>query len=179
MGILDTLKNLTRPYDDEDDFFDDETEMEPDIRPIGQSAPRDSERKGSFFSAGTPEYDDPGTRPAFLPRRERSGEGGKSGKVMNLNANSGSKVVFIKPERYETSKEMCDHIRSKRIVLLNLDDTNKEIARRILDFIAGATYYSDGKVTRISASTYIITPTSVDVIGGDFMEELENSGIFF
>ena len=64
-------------------------------------------------------------------------------------------------------------------MLLNLDDTNKEIARRILDFIAGATYYSDGKVTRISASTYIITPTSVDVIGGDFMEELENSGIFF
>ena len=53
---------------------------------------------------------------------------------MNLNANSGSKVVFIKPERYETSKEICDHIRSKRIVLLNLDDTNKEIARRILDF---------------------------------------------
>lgn len=175
MGILDTLKNLTRPYDDEDDFFDDDTEMETDIRPIGPSA-SGGEKKGSFFATGTPEYDNPGPRPAFLPRRERSGE---SGKVMNLNANSGSKVVFIKPERYETSKEICDHIRSKRIVLLNLDDTNKEIARRILDFIAGATYYSDGKVTRISASTYIITPTSVDVVGGDFMEELENSGIFF
>ena len=177
MGILDTLKNLTRPYDDEDDFFDDETELETDIRPIGQSASNSGEKKGSFFSAGTPEYDGgSASRPAFLPRRERSGD---SGKVMNLNANSGSKVVFIKPERYETSKEICDHIRSKRIVLLNLDDTNKEIARRILDFIAGATYYSDGKVTRISASTYIITPTSVDVVGGDFMEELENSGIFF
>ena len=176
MGILDTLKNLTRPYDDEDDFFDDDTEMETDIRPIGQAASGGNEKKGSFFSTGTPEYDNPGPRPAFLPRRERSGE---SCKVMNLNANSGSKVVFIKPERYETSKEICDHIRSKRIVLLNLDDTNKEIARRILDFIAGATYYSDGKVTRISASTYIITPTSVDVVGGDFREELENSGIFF
>jgi len=176
MGIFDTLKNLTRPYDDEDEFFDDDTEMETDIRPIGQGSSGGSEKKGSFFSSGTPEYETSGSRPTFLPRRERSGE---PGKVMNLNAGSGSKVVFIKPERYETSKEICDHIRSKRIVLLNLDDTNKEIARRILDFIAGATYYSDGKVTRISASTYIITPTSVDIVGGDFMDELENSGIFF
>lgn len=176
MGIFDTLKNLTRPYDDEDDFFDDDTEMEGDIRPIGQPAPPAAEKRSSFFSTGTPEYDSiPSSRPSFLPRRDRSGD---SGKVMNLN-NTGSKVVFIKPERYETSKDICDHLQEKRIVLLNLDDTNKEIARRILDFIAGATYYSGGKVTRISSSTYIVTPYSVDVVGGDLSEELENSGIFF
>ena len=64
-------------------------------------------------------------------------------------------------------------------MLLNLDDTSKEIARRILDFMAGATYALGGKITRISSSTYIITPYSVDVVGGDLMEELENSGIFF
>lgn len=177
MGIFDTLKNLTRPYDDEDDFFDEDTEIETDIRPIGQPAPPSAEKRSSFFSTGTPEYDSPApSRPSFIPRRDRSGD---SGKVTSLNQHTGSKVVFIKPERYETSKEICDHLQDKRIVLLNLDDTNKEIARRILDFIAGATYYSGGKVTRISSSTYIITPYSVDVVGGDLTEELENSGIFF
>ena len=98
---------------------------------------------------------------------------------MNLNGNGGNKVVFMKPERYETSKEICDHLQSKRIVLLNLDDTSKEIARRILDFMAGATYALGGKITRISSSTYIITPYSVDLVGGDLMDELENSGFFF
>lgn len=176
MGIFDTLKNLTRPYDDEDDFFDDDTEMEADVRPIGQQPPAPTgARRSSFFSTATPEYDNPApARPSFISRRDRSGD---TGKVTSLH--TGSKVVFIKPERYETSKEICDHLQDKRIVLLNLDDTNKEIARRILDFIAGATYYSGGKVTRISSSTYIITPYSVDVVGGDLTEELENSGIFF
>lgn len=176
MGIFDTLKNLTRPYDDEDDFFDDDTEMETDIRPIGQAAPPATEKRSSFFSTGVPDYDSPPPRASFISRRDRSGE---NSKVMNMNQHTGNKVVFIKPERYETSKEICDHLQEKRIVLLNLDDTNKEIARRILDFIAGATYYSGGKVTRISSSTYIITPYSVDVVGGDLSEELENSGIFF
>ncbi|MEE0204123.1 MAG: cell division protein SepF [Oscillospiraceae bacterium] len=174
MGILDTLKNLTRPYDDEDDYYDDDTEMETEIRPMGQSSASTGEKKSSFFTSGTPEYDAPAPRPVFS-RKDRS----DSGKVMNLNGNGGNKVVFMKPERYETSKEICDHLQSKRIVLLNLDDTSKEIARRILDFMAGATYALGGKITRISSSTYIITPYSVDLVGGDLMDELENSGFFF
>lgn len=177
MGILDTLKNLTRPYDDEDDFYDDDTDMETDIRPVGQSAPPAQEKKSSFFTSGVPEYEQSTPKPAFSSRKDRD-RGDQPGKVMNLN-NSANKVVFMKPERYETSKEICDHLQAKRIVLLNLDDTSKEIARRILDFMAGATYALGGKITRISSSTYIITPYSVDVVGGDLMEELENSGIFF
>lgn len=175
MGILDTLKNLTRPYDDEDEFYDDDTELETEIRPMGSkpAAPA-GEKKSSFFSSGTPEYEAPASRPAFSPRKEKA----DTGKVMSLG-NSSNKVVFMKPERYETSKEICDHLQAKRIVLLNLDDTSKEIARRILDFMAGATYALGGKITRISSSTYIITPYSVDIVGGDLMEELENSGIFF
>ncbi len=174
MGILDTLKNLTRPYDDEDEFYDDDTELETDIRPMGQASAPSGEKKSSFFSGGMPESEPSAPRPAFSGRRDKS----ESGKVMNLNS-GGNKVVFMKPERYETSKEICDHLQSKRIVLLNLDDTSKEIARRILDFMAGATYALGGKITRISSSTYIITPYSVDIVGGDLMEELESSGFFF
>lgn len=178
MGILDTLKNLTRPYDDDDDFYDDDMEMETEIRPLGQASAPAAEKKSSFFNTGTPEYEAPAPKQSYSPRRERSTSANDGGKVMNLN-NSGNKVVFLKPERYETSKEICDHLQAKRIVLLNLDDTSKEIARRILDFMAGTTYALGGKITRISSSTYIVTPYSVDVVGGDLMEELENSGIFF
>ena len=121
MGILDTLKNLTRPYDDEDDFYDDDTDMETDIRPVGQSAPPAQEKKSSFFTSGVPEYEQSTPKPAFSSRKDRD-RGEQPGKVMNLN-NSANKVVFMKPERYETSKEICDHLQAKRIVLLNLDDT--------------------------------------------------------
>ena len=98
---------------------------------------------------------------------------------MPAPANNGNKIVFMKPDRYEDTKVIFDHLRSKRIVLMSLDETNKEIARRILDFMAGATYASDGKIARVSSGTYIITPRNVDMMGSDMMDELENTGLFF
>lgn len=183
MGILDALKGLTRPYDEEDDFFDDEEElMEDEERPAKSDGHSGA---NPFFDSDTPEYDAPetenepapGPRPAFIPRKIRDPESRSS--RMGSSANNGNKIVFMKPERYEDTKVIFNHLRSRRIVLMSLDDTNKEIARRILDFMAGATYASDGKIARISSGTYIITPRNVDMMGSDMMDELENSGLFF
>jgi cell division inhibitor SepF len=67
---------------------------------------------------------------------------------------------------------------SKRIVLMSLDGVNRDIARRILDFMAGAAYASEGKIARISSTTFVITPKNVDMMGSDMMDELESSGLF-
>ena len=73
---------------------------------------------------------------------------------------------------------IADHLREKRTVVLNLESTNKEIARRILDFLSGAAYSQEGKVKKVAISTYIITPYNVDILG-DLIDELENNGLYF
>ena len=181
MGFLDALKSLTRPYDEDVEFFDEEEELLYD-----EEAPAKSDND-SFFGSDTPEYDAPeaetpapapAPRASFIPRRQRDAE--PRGTRMPPASNSGgNKIVFVKPERYEDTKAIYDHLRSRRIVLMSLDETNKEIARRILDFMAGAVYASGGKIARVSFGTYIITPKDVDMQGSDMMDDLETSGMFF
>ena len=87
-------------------------------------------------------------------------------------------VVLVKPDRFENAAEIADHLREKRTVVLNLEQTNKEVSRRILDFLSGAAYAQEGKVKKVALSTYIITPYNVDILG-DLIDELENNGLYF
>ena len=168
MGLLDELKRLTRPYEDEDE--DDFDEFEP--------APRsDSRRERSSRSERT-------ERTERTERAERMdstypGESERRGnKVVNIHTTTQLQVVLVKPDRYENASEIADHLREKRTVVLNLESTNKDIARRLLDFLAGVTYAHGGKIKKVALSTYIITPYNVDILG-DLIDELENNGLYF
>ena len=106
------------------------------------------------------------------PRRDD-----RRNKVVNIHATTQLKVVLVKPERFENASEIADHLREKRTVVLNLESTNKDIARRLIDFLSGVAYAGDGKIKKVSANTYIITPYSVDLMG-DLIDELESSGLY-
>ena len=99
-------------------------------------------------------------------------------KVVNIHATTQLKVVLVKPERFENASEIADHLKDKRTVVLNLESTNKDIARRLVDFLSGVAYAGEGKIKKIAANTYIITPYHVD-IEGDLIDELENNGLYF
>ena len=86
-------------------------------------------------------------------------------------------VVLVKPEKFENAAEIADNLRQRRTVVLNLEDTAKEPARRLVDFLSGVTYALDGKIKKVAASTYIITPYNVDILG-DLIDELENNGLY-
>ncbi len=101
----------------------------------------------------------------------------RGSKVVNIHATTQLKVVLVKPERFENASEIADHLREKRTVVLNLESTNKDIARRLIDFLSGVAYAGDGKIKKVSANTYIITPYSVDLMG-DLIDELESSGLY-
>ena len=106
---------------------------------------------------------------AYAPKREtRAPE-----KVVNLNTGSQHKVVLVKPDRFESAAEIADHLRDRRAVLINLEQTNKDIARRLIDFLSGVAYAQDGKIRRIATATYIITPFNVDLMG-DQLDEMES-----
>ncbi len=102
----------------------------------------------------------------------------KKNKVVNIHATTQLQVVLVKPERFENAAEIADHLREKRTVVLNLESTNKDVARRVLDFLSGVAYAQDGKIKKVAVSTYIITPYNVDILG-DLIDELENNGLYF
>ena len=98
-------------------------------------------------------------------------------KVVNIHATTQLKVVLVKPERFENASEIADHLKEKRTVVLNLESTNKDVARRLIDFLSGVAYAGEGKIKKVAANTYIITPYSVDIMG-DLIDELENNGLY-
>ena len=118
----------------------------------------------------------PHREPAFDDRKTRVED--RRNKVVNIHATTQLKVVLVKPERFENASEIADHLRDKRTVVLNLESTNKDIARRLIDFLSGVAYAGEGKIKKVAANTYIITPYHVD-IEGDLIDELENNGLYF
>ena len=113
---------------------------------------------------------------AFEERRSRVES--RNNKVVNIHATTQLKVVLVKPERFENASEIADHLKDKRTVVINLESTNKDIARRLIDFLSGMAYAGEGKIKKVAANTYIITPYHVD-IEGDLIDELENNGLYF
>ena len=127
------------------------------------------------------EYDDfeetPRKESAFDDRRSARSEE-RHNKVVNIHATTQLKVVLVKPERFENASEIADHLKDKRTVVINLESTNKDVARRLVDFLSGVAYAGEGKIKKVAANTYIITPYHVD-IEGDLIDELENNGLYF
>ena len=84
---------------------------------------------------------------------------------------------LLYPATGSSSTVYVKHLRSKHAVVLNLEATNKDVARRLVDFLSGCAYALDGKIKKIAISTYIITPYNVDIVG-DLIDELENNGLY-
>ena len=99
-------------------------------------------------------------------------------KVVNIHTTTQLQVVLVKPDRFENAAEIADHLKEKRTVVLNLESTHKDIARRLVDFLSGVAYANEGKIKKVAASTYIITPYNVDILG-DRIDELEHNGMYF
>ena len=147
MSFMDEFKKIIHPYDGEDEFEEEE-------------------------------FDRPKTDKAlFDDRKEDRKAEDRRNKVVNIHATAQLKVVLVKPERFENASEIADHLREKRTVVLNLESTNKDIARRLVDFLSGVAYAGEGKIKKVAANTYIITPYSVDIMG-DLIDELENNGLY-
>ena len=155
MGIFDEFKRLAHPYEDEEEDDFDDFDISP--RPVERR-----ERAERSTRSEVP-----------APEEER-----RSNKVVNIRAATQLQVVLVKPDKFEDASAIADHLREKRTVVLNLESTNKEIARRLLDFLSGVAYANEGKIKKVAISTYIITPYNVDILG-DLIDELENNGLYF
>ena len=84
---------------------------------------------------------------------------------------SALQMKVIRPESFGSVNQIADHLLSQRTVVLNLEATNKETARRLIDFLSGVAYSIDGSLKRIANNAYIITPSNVDVSGDQLREQ--------
>lgn len=100
-------------------------------------------------------------------------------RVLNIHATAQLQVIIRKPENIEDAEEIADSLLERNTVVVNLENTNKEVGRRILDFLSGVSYANHGALTKVAHATYMVTPYNVGIIGQDVIGELENSGVFF
>lgn len=160
-GFVEKIKDMWNPPEDEYDDYDYEAEEEQENTMAGQNqngepdaAQRDSVRRVPTVNSGN--------------------------KVVNIHATAQLQVVLFKPERFgEETCAIADELLKMHTVVLNLETTNKDISRRIIDFLSGVAYANGGKIKRVATSTFIITPYNVDLTGEDVMDELENNGVYF
>jgi len=88
-------------------------------------------------------------------------------------------VVLVKPDRFEDVTSIADHLNEKKTVVLNLEAANREVSRRIIDFLSGVAYANKGNMRKVANSTFIIVPTNVDVMGELLLEEFEDGKMYF
>jgi cell division inhibitor SepF len=87
-------------------------------------------------------------------------------------------VILVKPEVFADTKQIADHLNSKKTVVLNLESTTPDVTRRIIDFLGGVAYANGGNIKPVANNTFIITPYNVGFVGEDLVGELENNGVF-
>ena len=88
----------------------------------------------------------------------------------NMSLDGAIELKVVKPERFESVSQIADHLLSRRTVVLNLENTNKETERRLIDFLSGVAYSINGQLKKIASNAYVITPDNVDVSGEQLRE---------
>jgi len=100
----------------------------------------------------------------------------KNGKVVNLSDANQLKLVVMQPTSFDDAQDVCDHLKEKKPVVINLEYADKDTARRLIDFLSGAVYGVDGHIQKVSTTIFLIVPYNVDVLSEG--KEDRNKGAF-
>lgn len=112
--------------------------------------------------------------PVDVPEEPRSSPFRRQnpGKVVDLRASgSGQQVVIMQPADIESAQQACDHIRSGKTVICNIEKVDPKVAQRVIDFITGAAYALDGKVMPVSSVIFVVAPRQTALIEGSMVNQ--------
>jgi cell division inhibitor SepF len=149
MGIMDRLKKMTGTNDGYDDNYDDDYY--------------------DGFDNYTEDGDDSDVQ--FVPPTNQAQTQTQN---VNMGSTAGSGISFtganikmqvVRPQSYDsdTTSQIANHLLNKCMVVLNLENTNKETSRRLIDFLTGVAYAIGGDLKKVSTNAYVIAPSNVDV----------------
>ncbi|CDA15933.1 MAG: cell division protein SepF [Clostridia bacterium] len=95
-------------------------------------------------------------------------------KIVSMPQMQQVKMVISQPTSFEQSENICDLLKEKKSVIVNLEYVNKDVARRIVDVISGAVHALDGHIQKISNSIFLIAPYNYDITTDMAREEIKN-----
>ena len=156
-GFREKFRNILKQPDEDADYDDYYSEEEEE-----QAAPAQQEPAEDYDSAAPAQTEE------------------ASDNVINLHDDTKVQFVLFKPESFDNEvTTMADEFVKRNTVILNMEQTNKDIGKRIIDFLSGVAYAHNGKISRVSEDTYIVMPSNVKLSGEDVMDEVESDNIYF
>ena len=107
-----------------------------------------------------------------MPARS-AGQSSNSSKINTYNASTTLHLVVNRPKKFSDAGEIAELYKNKTTVILMFNNTNKDTANRLIDFLGGVSYITGGEIRRIGETTYVLAPYNVD-ISGEFIDEISN-----
>ena len=161
MSFWDNVKKFAQPYSEED-YDDYDEEMDEYEEEVQEPAPR-AARRTSPFATTTQE-----STPSFESATPASStSSGFSGQVLNMG--NKQEVVLFHAKTFDDAAKAADELRKRKAVILNMENVDKALTRRVVDFLSGSVYALDGSVKKIAQCTYLFCPHNMAVVG-----DLEN-----
>ena len=173
MSFWDNMKKFAQPYADDDyDDYDEEDEYlddydEPEERPARRS-PRRAPAPAPAPAPAMDDDEDDFSFPSVSTGSSTSSPsiGGFNGQVLNMNSSSNKQeVVLFRPGSFNDTSKAADDLRNRKAVIVNMENVDKAMARRVVDFLSGCVYALDGDVKKIAQSAYLFCPHNMDIVG--------------
>jgi len=170
MSLWDNVKKFAQPYSDDDyDDYDEEDDYQDSYEEPTEQPVRRAPRRASAPTQDEPEEEDDygfASIPSSIPSSAPSS--GFDGKVLNMNTASSTnkqEVVLFRPGSFNDTSKAADDLRAHRAVIVNMENVDKAMARRVVDFLSGCVYALDGDVKKIAQSAYLFCPHNMDIVG--------------
>ena len=163
MSFWDNVKKFAQPYDDED-YDDYDEELDEYEEPAQEPAPRT--RRPSPFANTAASTAAPAA--AAAPAAPAASTPTFGGQVLNMNSGK-QEVVLFHAKTFDDAAKAADELCKRKAVILNMENVDKALTRRVVDFLSGAVYALDGRVKKVAQSTYLFCPHNMDISG-----DLEN-----
>ena len=172
MSFWDNVKKFAQPYadDDYDDYDEDEEFLDDYEEPAAPTrrapARRRAPEPAPVMDDVAEEEDDFGFGLAPAPKSNTvSTSTGFKGQVVSMTTGAKQEVVLFRPTSFNDTSKAADDLRNRKAVVLNLENVDKAMSRRVVDFLSGCVYALDGSVKKIAQSAYIFCPHNMDVVG--------------
>lgn len=149
MGLWDSIKNIMTIP--EDDETENEIVEEEEVRPVKEEAA-------------------PKREPRIIRSKSNANQGAQQQQVQ---------VVLVKPDRFDDMPSVADHLNAGKTVVLNLEGAASDVARRMVDFLSGATYANGGNMKKVAKNTFLIAAHGVGVAGELSLEDFDENKIYF
>ena len=166
MSIWDTVKKFTQPYsDDEYDDYDDEEYLDDYEEPVEQPVRRERRRPAPApvpAPVEEEEDDDFGFTPAPVASTASTPATGFNGRVVSSNKTA---IVLFRPTSFNDTSKAAEELKTNKAVVVNMENVDKAMARRVVDFLSGCVFSLDGTVKKIAQSAYLFCPRNVEVHG--------------